>query len=133
VSWKSSKTSVASVSSAGKITAKKAGKAKVTASSGGKSATITVTVVAKRPAGAQAKVKSVTAKVPKTIAVGATASVTGSYRPVTATSVKIQYTSSAPAIASIDKTGQITAKAPGTATITVKAGTKSKKYTVTVQ
>ena len=49
VKWKSSKSSVASVNSAGLVTAKKAGTAKITATAGKKSATITITVK-KKPA-----------------------------------------------------------------------------------
>ena len=45
VTWSSSKTSVATVSSSGKVTAKGAGTATITASAGGKSASCTVTVV----------------------------------------------------------------------------------------
>ena len=49
VKWKSSKSGVASVNSAGLVTAKKAGTAKITATAGKKSATITITVK-KKPA-----------------------------------------------------------------------------------
>jgi hypothetical protein len=132
VTWKSSKTAVAKVSASGRITARKAGKATVTASAGGKKATITVTVLARRPAAAKAKVKTITATVPKAMAVGKATSVRPSYKPVTATSVKVTYSSSKPAVATIDKAGRLTAKAAGTATITIKAGTKSKKYKVRV-
>lgn len=49
VKWKSSKSGVASVNSAGLVTAKKTGTAKITATAGKKSATITITVK-KKPA-----------------------------------------------------------------------------------
>lgn len=48
VAWKSSNPSVATVSSSGKVTGKKTGKATITAVSGGKSDTCTVTVVPKK-------------------------------------------------------------------------------------
>jgi beta-glucosidase len=129
VTWKSSKKSIASVSAAGTITAKKAGKATVTVSAGGKTATIKVTVLAAKP---KAKVTSVSATVPKTLTVGSAASVTGSYKAASAAKVRVTYKSSAPTIAAIDQVGRLVAKAPGTAKITVKAGSKSKSYTVTV-
>ncbi|MDR1152255.1 MAG: glycoside hydrolase family 3 C-terminal domain-containing protein [Bifidobacteriaceae bacterium] len=129
VAWKSSKKSVATVTSAGTITAKRAGKATITVTAGGKTASVKVTVLAKKP---KAKVTSVSASVPKTLTVGSAASVTGSYKSASAAKVKVTYTSSAPAIASIDTAGRLVAKAAGTAKITVKAGSKSKSYTVTV-
>ncbi|MDR1153027.1 MAG: Ig-like domain-containing protein, partial [Bifidobacteriaceae bacterium] len=129
--WKSSKASVASVSASGKITAKKRGKATISATAGGKTVKIAVTVRAK--GSAKAKVTKVSATgVPKTMKVGQVAWVTASYAPATATGVKATFASSSAARAAIDKTGRLTAKAPGKATITVKAGTKTKKYTVTV-
>ncbi|MDR1295505.1 MAG: Ig-like domain-containing protein, partial [Bifidobacteriaceae bacterium] len=132
VTWKSSKTAVATVSATGRITARKAGKATITASAGGKKATIAVTVVAKRPAASKAKAKSITATVPRSIRVGAAVSVRPTYKPATATSIKVTYTSSRPTVATIDKAGRLIAKAPGRTAIRVKAGAKSKKYTVTV-
>jgi hypothetical protein len=129
VAWSSSNSKVASVNSAGKITAKKVGTAKITAKAGGKSAGISVTVVAKK---ASAAVKKVSASVPKTMTAGQVAWVTGKYSPARATAVKVSYSSSAPAIASIDKVGRLEAKAAGSATITVKAGKITKKYKVTV-
>ncbi|MDR1152272.1 MAG: endo-1,4-beta-xylanase [Bifidobacteriaceae bacterium] len=132
VSWKSSNKKVATVSSAGKITAKKAGKAVLTLKAGSLSAKVTVRVLAAKPAKSKAKVTSVSAKVPGTLAPGATASVTGTYKPATATSVKVTFTSSNSSVASIDNAGRLVAKAAGTAKITVKAGGKSKAYTVKV-
>jgi uncharacterized protein YjdB len=129
LTWKSSKPSIASVSASGKITAKKRGKATISATADGKSVKITVTVRAK----SSAKVTKVTATgVPKTMKVGQVAWVTASYTPATATGVKATFASSSAARAAIDTSGRLTAKAPGKATITVKAGTKTKKYTVTV-
>jgi uncharacterized protein YjdB len=129
VTWKSSKSSVATVNSKGTVTAKKAGKSVLTVSAGGKKATVNVTVLAKK---SNAKVTSVTANVPKTLAVGAAASVSATYKSAKVAKVKVAYKSSAPGVAAIDSAGRLVAKAPGTAKITVKAGTKSKAYTVTV-
>ncbi|MDR3202168.1 MAG: Ig-like domain-containing protein, partial [Bifidobacteriaceae bacterium] len=130
VTWKSSKPKVAKVSARGKITAKKTGKAVITVKAGSKTAKITVRVVAK--AKAKVKVASVTAKAPKTLRIGATAKITGVYKPVKATAAKVKYASSNPDVVGIDKRGVATAKAKGKAVITVKAGGKSKRFTVTV-
>ncbi|MDR0433205.1 MAG: glycoside hydrolase family 3 C-terminal domain-containing protein [Bifidobacteriaceae bacterium] len=130
IKWSSSKKAVAAVSATGRIVAKKAGTAKIKATSGGKSATITVRVVAKKPA--KSAVTSVSASVPASVKVGATAYVTASYKPAKAVSAKVSYSSSAPAIVSVDSTGRLVGLAEGTAKITVKAGSKSKAYTVTV-
>jgi hypothetical protein len=130
VTWKSSKKAVASVSASGTIKAKKAGKTVVTVSAGGKSVKIKVTVVAKKPA---AKVTRVTAKVPRSLAVGRTASITGTYKSALAAKVKVTYKSSRLAVATIDAAGRLVAKSPGTTKITVKAGKKSKTYTLVVK
>ncbi|MDR1151290.1 MAG: glycoside hydrolase family 3 C-terminal domain-containing protein, partial [Bifidobacteriaceae bacterium] len=130
VAWSSSNTQVASVTATGKVTAKKAGKATLTVTTGNKSAKVSVRVVAKKPA--KATVTSVSASVPSTLKVGASAYVTGAYKPATATSVKVTYTSSAPTVVAVDAAGGLVAKAAGTAKITVKAGGKSKAYTVKV-
>ncbi|MDR0432777.1 MAG: endo-1,4-beta-xylanase [Bifidobacteriaceae bacterium] len=130
VTWKSSNKKVATVSASGKITAKRAGKATITAKSGSLTAKLTVRVLAAKPA--KSKVTSVSAKVPGSLAIGATASITGTYKPATATSVKVTYASSNPGVVTVDSTGLLVAKAAGTAKITVKAGGKSKAYTVKV-
>ncbi|MBR1692852.1 MAG: Ig-like domain-containing protein, partial [Lachnospiraceae bacterium] len=46
---------------------------------------------------------------------------------------KITFTSSKSKVAKVDKKGKITAKKKGTATITVKCGSKKKKVKVTVK
>ncbi|MDR1293868.1 MAG: Ig-like domain-containing protein, partial [Bifidobacteriaceae bacterium] len=129
VTWKSSKPAVASVSAAGTVTAKKAGKATITATAGTKTARFVVTVVPRRPA---VTVTSVKAAVPRTLTVGATKAITGTFAPARASGVRVTYTSSKPTVAAIDKAGMITAKAAGTAKITVKAGSATKVYTVRV-
>jgi hypothetical protein len=130
-SWTSSKPSVASVNSSGKIKAKKAGVTTVTVKAGTRTAKIKVTVVAKRPS--KAAVTAVSASgVPRTLAVGASTFIAGSYKPATAVSAKVAYASSNAAVLTVDKAGRLVAKAAGKATVTVKAGSKTKKYTVTV-
>jgi uncharacterized protein YjdB len=130
VKYKSSNTSVATISAMGKITAKKVGKATISYTFGAKKTTVSLTVVVKDKATA---VKSVTATgVPTTMKVGAVKYITGKYTPSNATGVKVYYSSSNKKILTVDVAGRIDAKAKGKATITVKAGTKSKKYTITV-
>jgi uncharacterized protein YjdB len=131
--WKSSNTKVASVS-AGRITAKAVGSAVITVKAGTKTTKIKVRVV-RVPSNAKATTtpKKVSATgIKKTMKVGAVAWASAKYTPTTARGVKVTFKSSRPAVLSIDRTGRIVAKAPGTAVVTVKAGGKSKKYTVKV-
>ncbi|MEA5119317.1 MAG: Ig-like domain-containing protein, partial [Propionicimonas sp.] len=135
--WKSSNTKVATVTKDGKVKAKKPGTATITvtstkANAAGKKVTakVKVTVVKKKP---KAKVTKVSASVPKTMAVGKTAYITGKYSSAKATGIKVTYKSSKTKVATIDKVGRIQAKAKGTVKITVRAGSKSKTYTVKVK
>ncbi|MDR0945244.1 MAG: Ig-like domain-containing protein, partial [Bifidobacteriaceae bacterium] len=128
--WKSLTKSVATVSANGTIKARRTGTAYLVVFSGSKAVKIKATVVARSKA---RHVKRVAAHfTDRTLAVGQTAYVTGRYAPAAATSAKVRYTSSDPAVVSVDKAGRLLAKAPGRAKITVKAGTKSKRYTVKV-
>ncbi|MDR1293460.1 MAG: Ig-like domain repeat protein [Bifidobacteriaceae bacterium] len=129
VRWSSSAKSVATVSSTGMITAKKAGKATITIRAGAKNTTLKVTVLAKKPS---ATVKKVTATVPKTLRVGDSGTVIPTYSPARVAKVKVTYTSANPDVVSVDKTGRLLAKQAGTAKISVKAGGKTKVYTVVV-
>jgi uncharacterized protein YjdB len=130
VTWTSSKKSVAAVSASGKVVAKKPGTTTITLKAGTKKTTVKVTVVARKPA--RSAVTAVSAKVPKTLKVGQFVEVTGKWSPASATGVQVTYRSSNKAVAVVDKAGRITAKAPGKVKVTVKAGGKSKTYTVTV-
>ncbi|MDR1428479.1 MAG: glycosyl hydrolase 53 family protein, partial [Bifidobacteriaceae bacterium] len=130
VAWKSSKQKVAKVSAAGKITAKAPGKSVITVTAGGKSARIAVKVVAAK---STAKVAKVKANVPKSVAVGSLTPIKASYSPAHVAKTKVAYASSDPAVLAVDRAGTLTAKAPGQAVITVKAGGKSKAYSVTVK
>ncbi|MDR0944733.1 MAG: Ig-like domain-containing protein [Bifidobacteriaceae bacterium] len=91
--------------------------------------TVRVTVVARRGAG----VASVRARVPKSLRVHQVAWVTGTPKPGTAVGARVTYRSSAPAVASIDSAGRLTATKAGRAVITVRAGGKSKRVRVTVK
>lgn len=129
VKWKSSNTKVATVSSSGKVTAKKAGSAKITAyfadSKGnmcyGSEDSCTITVI--KPS-ITLKPTSVTLKAGKTKTLTAT---------VKGPSKKVTWSSSNKAIASVNSSGKVTAKKEGTVTITAKANGKKAVCKVTVK
>jgi uncharacterized protein YjdB len=131
VTWKSSNTKVATVSSSGRIAAKKAGKATITVTGPSGKTTVAVTVVAKRPKAY--KSTKVAASVPAAMKVGEIAYVSGTYSPAKATGIKVRYASSDSSVLAVASTGQLVAVKAGTATVTVKTQHVSKKYTVTVQ
>ena len=128
--WKSSRPSVASVSSKGKITAKKkSGSAKISAYlASGKVLTVTVTV--------QKKAVKTTAlrDVPKrlTLRRGRTVKLQPTRIPVTSRE-KITYKSANTRIAKVSKKGVITGKKAGTVKITVRSGRKKAVVTVKVK
>jgi uncharacterized protein YjdB len=129
--WKSSKPSVASVDEkTGKLKAKKAGTAKLTATSAsGKKVTITVNVVKK----AKAIKKLSLVKPPKTLKAGKTAVLRLKLSPSGATYKPIVFKSKKPSVVSVDKAGRLTANKKGKAVITVKAGSRYVRWTVTVK
>ncbi|WP_298130505.1 Ig-like domain-containing protein [Micropruina sp.] len=136
VTWQSSNTKVATVSSDGTVKAKKPGTTTITVTTtqmtgAGKKATskIKVTVVKNKP---RSTVTKVSASVPKTMRAGQVIYITGTYSSAKATGIKVTYKSSKPSVATVDPVGRIVAKAKGAAKITVKAGKKSKTYTVKV-
>lgn len=124
VTYKSSKKSVVSVSSKGVLTAKKAGTAKITVTSGSKKVTVTVTVP---------KVKTKSLKVSDEVSVkkGKKLSLNVKVSPSNSDE-KVTYTSSDKKIVTVDKNGKIKGIKKGTATITVKSGTIKKTIKVTV-
>ena len=127
--WTSSDTRVATVTSSGLVTAAGVGSATITASSEGKSGTSTVTVV-------RAPVLSVAVE-PGTLSIPS-----GASRPLTVTVVdanrvnvtdrEVRWTSSNELVASVSASGAVTAKAPGTATITATSEGKSGAVSITV-
>lgn len=118
--WTSSNKKVATVSSTGKVTAKKAGKAVITVTANGIRKKVTITV--KNPTLKVANTK-VSVKAGKTAKVKATVS----------PKLAISYTSSNKKIATVSKTGVITGKKKGTAKITVSCYGAKKVVTVTVK
>ncbi len=102
VTWKTSDKTVASVSQKGKVTGKKRGVATITAKTDGCTATCRIRVVkASLSAGTLSLVKGKS----KTLT-------------ITGTGKKAVWSSSSPSVASVDKTGKITARKKGTAVIT---------------
>ena len=134
VSWTSSNSSVAKVSD-GKITAVKAGTATITATAGGKTASVVV-AVADNPvpvesvsvsgdgvSGGKLSLKS-----------GASAQLTATVKPDNATDRKVTWTSSDSSVANVMGTGVVTAGSKaGKATIKATAGGKSASVEVTVE
>ena len=126
VTWKSSKSSTVKVKN-GKITALKAGSAKITATAGGKKATCTVTVK-KAPTGIKLNKSSKTLKKSKTFQIKVT------MKPKSSASYKMSYTSSNTKVAKVSSKGKITALRKGKATITVKTfNKKTAKIKITVK
>lgn len=129
----SASTTVASVSPSGVVTAIGAGSATITASNGGKSSTMTVTVPA--PPVTLTKITVTPATV--MLAAGATQQlmVTGSYSDGSTKDLtnSASYVSSAPAVATVSASGGLVAAvATGTATITASDGGQNATATVTV-
>lgn len=114
VSWKSSASSVASVSSSGVVTAKKLGTATITVTTadGAFKKTCKVEVV-KKVTGVELDKASATVYLGKTVTLKATVSPSGASNPAVA------YTSSDKSIATVSSSGVVTPVSPGTATITV--------------
>lgn len=120
VTWKSSNPAVATVDANGKVTAKSLGMADITVTTedGGYTATCRVGVV-RRPAG-DVSVTGVTLnKTTLKLGKGTSETLTATIAPTNATNKKVTWTSSDPAVATVDASGKVTGVANGTATITV--------------
>ena len=126
VTWSTSDSKVATVKD-GKVTAVKAGTAKITAKAGEKSASCTVTVTAATVAVTSVELDKTT----MTLAVGESYTLTATVKPDNATDKTVTWSSSNTAVATV-KDGKVTAVKAGTATITAKAGDKSATCAVTV-
>ena len=129
VTWSSDNANVATVKD-GKITAVKAGKAKITATCGGKSATCEVNVTAKAPDPKPVVSVSVS-KTTLSLEKGKSETITASINPTDADDQTIVWASDNTAVATV-KDGKIEAVKAGTAKITATCGGKSATCTVTV-
>ena len=128
VTWASSKTSVATVSSSGEVTAVAEGSATITASAGGKSATCTVTVSRKDVPVASVSLSQETAE----MFIGETVQLKATVLPDDAKDKSVTWASSKQSVATVSGDGLVTALAEGTTTVTASAGGKSATCTVTV-
>ena len=132
VKWSSSNEAVAAVDSNGKVTAKKAGTAVITAtSSNGKSASCTVTVKQKEIAITGIGLNKSTTSLTE----GESETLTATIAPSNATGDKtVKWSSSNGVVAAVDSNGKVTAKKAGTAVITATSSNgKSASCTVTVK
>jgi uncharacterized protein YjdB len=131
LTWKSSNAKVASVNAAtGKISAKKKGKATITATSlNGKRLALKVNVVTKSVKLSKMKVT----KAPASMKKGKAAQLKVKATPAKATGLKVTFKSSKKSVVSVDKAGKLTALKKGKAKITVKIGKKSYSKTIKVK
>ena len=130
VSWSSSNTSVATVAKPGIVTAVSAGTATITVTTndGGKTATCSVTVKPKT-----IPVTSISLNYTAlTLNEGNTQALTATVLPANATDKSVTWSSSNSSAATVSSSGVVTAKAKGTATITVKTNDGGKTASCTV-
>ena len=136
VTWTSDNNEVATVKD-GVVTGVKAGEATITASAGGKNATVKVTVKVAATSGGETTTIAVTeVKITSTVTevtAGETITLKAEVLPADATDKTVTWSSSDTAIATVDSTGKVTGVAAGTATITAKAGEKTTAVDVTVK
>ena len=128
VTWSSSNTAIATVSSNGLVTAVQEGSATITAKAGDKTATCTVTV--------SKKVIPVTSvslnKTSLALTEQETFQLSATVSPDNATDKTVTWSTANAAIATVSENGLVTAVAEGSATITAKAGDKTATCAVTV-
>lgn len=127
ITWSSSKSSVASVSSSGLVTAVSEGTTKITATADGKKGECTVTVFKGFVAVSEVKL----GKTEVTLYVGEEETLTASVLPDNATDKTITWTSSDKSIASVES-GKVKAVKKGEATIMAKAGDKTAEAKIVV-
>ena len=128
VSCTTSNKKIAAVNNAGKVTGKKAGKAKIAMNfASGLSKTVTVKV--QKAKVATSKITNIPGSI--TLKVKKTYKLSPVIAPIT-TKNKATYKTANKKIATVAKNGKITAKKVGRTTITVKVGKKTKKVKVTV-
>ena len=125
ITYKSNKTSIVKISTKGKITGVKAGKAKITVTvkKGNTTKKLTADATVKKP--------GMSTSTNMSLKVGSTATLTLKNKPAKAASPKYKWTTSNSNIVSVSSKGAIKAKKVGTATIKVKVYS-GKKYSYTL-
>jgi len=127
--WKSSNSKIVSVNKKGKLTAKKVGKATITATTKlGATAKIKVTVIK----GNVKTTKITLAKKKISLKKGKKYTITPEVKPISTTD-KLKYKSSKKKVATVSKKGVVKAKKKGKTVITVTSGKKKVKLKVTVK
>ncbi len=129
VRWSSSNPSVATVSTAGVVSAVSAGEARIAASVDGQSALADITVTAREVASVQVIPVAISVRVDRTAPLEARALDADG---ATLTGRVIVWSSSNPTVATISAQGVVTARAPGAATITASSENRSGQAAVTV-
>ena len=133
VKWQSSNSGVAQVNGKGEVMAKAAGTATITVitEDGNKTASCSVTVKASTIAVASVSLN----KSSLSLVVGDMETLTATLSPANATNKAVKWSSSDPYVAQVNSYGEVTAKAAGTATITVTTedGHKTASCKVTVK
>ena len=131
VSWRSDATGVASVSGNGVVALRAAGRAVITASAGGYTASCAVTVTA-----ATVAVQSVTVSSRggvSTLDVGSTLQLSATVLPVDATDRTVTWSASPTTVATVSRSGLVTGVEAGTVTVTATAGGRTGSLTLTVR
>ena len=129
--WSSSDTAIAEVDKNGVVTGIAEGEVTISATAGGKEATVKVTVIPGEVP--TVPVESVTiAPESLSLKVGETGNLTATILPENATAQSVQWSSGDDTIASVQN-GVVTAVKAGSTTITAEAGGKSSSITVTVE
>lgn len=136
VTWTTSDSTVAAVSSTGTVTGMKAGSAIITAASGGKTGTVTVTVTTSSTGGTIWNVASVAVSPASvTISTGQTSQLSASAKDIAGVTIvgpPIAWSSSNPLVASVSQSGIVTGLTAGAADISATTEGKSGIVRVTV-
>lgn len=130
VTWRSSNTKIATVTSSGVVKGISAGTANITVTTtdGGKTATCRVTVI--NPTVATTGVTI--SKTSVTLTAGQGTTLTATIKPSNATNKSVVWTSSNPAVATVNASGYVKAVKRGKAVITAKTASGGKTATCTV-